>query len=393
MATTISTPAPTDLNTTMLLLASADHNTSVLTSLLKTSSPNVQDPDSKRTPLHAAIAGCDKDDPPEKLRAAEDTLKLLLQNGAIWNDLDRDGETPGCVAYRLGLKGLYEVMVEAGVRAELILARLGGWEEIEDEDDEDGGGEAAEGAERAEGGGNGIGVAVEVVSEEKDVNSENYLKSELKYHEDKLLDSDNNSVMMEWERDIMERSVEALLPGDKPGRSIMNIGFGMGIFDTIAQKKNVARHIIVEPHKDVLRKMKEEGWDKKPGVMILEGRWQDVLGSLTQTGETMDAIYFDTFAEDYSQLKLFFSEYVIALLAQEGGRFSFFHGLGADRRISYDVYTRVVEMDLFGAGLETTWEAFELGESERRKDQAWEGVRRKYWTLGEYKLPICMFME
>ncbi|KAG0639291.1 S-adenosyl-L-methionine-dependent methyltransferase [Tuber brumale] len=395
MATTISTPAPTDLNTTMLLLASADHNTSVLTSLLKTSSPNVQDPDSKRTPLHVAIAGCNKDDPPEKLRAAEDTLKLLLQNGAIWNDLDRDGETPGCVAYRLGLKGLYEVMVEAGVRAELILARLGGWEEIEDEDadDEDGGGEAVEGAEGVQKEGNGIGAAVEVVAEERDVNSENYLKSELKYHEDKLLDSDNNGVMMEWERDIMGRSVEALLPGDKPGRSIMNIGFGMGIFDTIAQKKNVSRHIIVEPHKDVLKKMKEEGWDKKPGVVILEGRWQDALDPLIQAGESIDAIYFDTFAEDYTQLKLFFSEYVIALLSQEGGRFSFFHGLGADRRISYDVYTRVVEMDLFDAGLEITWETFELGEGEGQKDQDWEGVRRRYWTLGEYKLPICMFME
>ena len=275
MATTISTPAPTDLNTTMLLLASADHNTSVLTSLLKTSSPNVQDPDSKRTPLHVAIAGCNKDDSPEKLRAAEDTLKLLLQNGAIWNDLDGDGETPGCIAYRLGLKGLYEVMVEAGVRAELVLARLGGWEEIDDDEDDDEGDE-----EWVETEGNGIGAAVEVVAEEKDVNSENYLKSELKYHEDKLLDSDNNGVMMEWERDIMERSVEALLPGEKSGRSILNIGFGMGIFDTLVQeKKNVARHIIVEPHKDVLKKMKEEGWDKKPGVEILEGRWQDV-GSL-----------------------------------------------------------------------------------------------------------------
>ncbi|CUS07455.1 unnamed protein product [Tuber aestivum] len=402
MATTIPTPAPTDLDTTMLLLASADHNTSVITSLLKTSSPNVQDPDSKRTPLHVAVAGSNKDDPPEKLRAAEDTLKLLLRNGAIWNDLDGNGETPGCVAYRLGLKGLYEVMVEAGVRAELLLARLGGWEEIEDEDGDDEGevlggekeGEgAAGGVEEVEQEGSGIGAAVEAVAGEKDVSSENYLNSELKYHEDKLLDSENNGVMMEWERNIMERSVEALLPGDKPGRGIMNIGFGMGIFDTLAQKKNVARHIIVEPHKDVLKKMKEEGWDRKPGVEILEGRWQDVLESLIQTGETVDAIYFDTFAEDYSQLKLFFSEYVVALLSQEGGRFSFFHGLGADRRISYDVYTRVVEMDLFDAGLETTWDTFELGEGEGQKEQEWEGVRRRYWTLGEYKLPICMFME
>jgi protein arginine N-methyltransferase 2 len=30
------------------------------------------------------------------------TLKLLLQNGAIWNDLDKKNETPGCIAGDLG---------------------------------------------------------------------------------------------------------------------------------------------------------------------------------------------------------------------------------------------------------------------------------------------------
>jgi protein arginine N-methyltransferase 2 len=101
-----------------------------------------------------------------------------------------------------------------------------------------------------------------------------------------------------------------------------------------------------------------------------------------------DAIYFDTFAEEYSALKTFFSEFVIALLA-EGGRFSFFHGLGADRRVSWDVYTRVVELDLLDAGLETTWVDVEIDVS----DEEWKGVRRRYWDVGGvYRLPVCEFV-
>ena len=109
---------------------------------------------------------------------------------------------------------------------------------------------------------------------------------------------------------------------------------------------------------------------------------------LVEAGEYFDAIYFDTFAEEYDALKTFFSEYVVALLEGENGRFGFFHGLGADRRVSYDVYTKVVEIDLKEIGLETRWEevAIEIG------DEEWGGVRRKYWDVGNvYKLPICTF--
>lgn len=94
---------------------------------------------------------------------------------------------------------------------------------------------------------------------------------------------------------------------------------------------------------------------------------------------------------------------MIALLSpvSDGGKFSFFHGLGADRRISYDVYTRVVEMDLFEAGLETKWEVVPLkrdGEEEgedrdmEEGGKVWDGVRRRYWVLREYKLPVCSFL-
>ena len=103
-----------------------------------------------------------------------------------------------------------------------------------------------------------------------------------------------------------------------------------------------------------------------------------------------DAIYFDTFAEDYKAFRMFFEEHVIALLKPEG-RWSFFHGLGADRRVCYDVYTKVVEMDLFEAGFDIEWEDVKVDEKEGEEE--WEGVRRKYWTLDTYRLPLCIYLN
>jgi protein arginine N-methyltransferase 2 len=89
---------------------------------------------------------------------------------------------------------------------------------------------------------------------------------------------------------------------------------------------------------------------------------------------------------------------VIALLEPDGGRFGFFHGLGADRRVSWDVYTRVVEIDLLDAGLQTQWTDVDIDvDADADKgvaaDSTWTGVRRKYWDVGAvYRLPLCTFL-
>lgn len=275
----------------MLLLAATDHNVAVLESLLKTTSANVLDPETQQTALHVAIASCTPSDTVEELKAAEETVRLLLQHGAIWNDLDCSGDTPGCIAGRLGLTGLYEIMVDAGVRAEMLLSRMDDYEELsggEEESmelDED---EETPELVKAERGSVPLtdSTSVDGEHEKEDVNSADYLASKLTYHEDKLLDEDNNGVMMEWERGIMERTVEVLLPGKHIGKKVLNIGFGMGIIDTMFQEKKPSHHVIVEPHPDVLKRMKDDGWDKKEGVEILEGRWQDVRLSSLELWQT-----------------------------------------------------------------------------------------------------------
>ncbi|KLU84663.1 arginine N-methyltransferase 2 [Magnaporthiopsis poae ATCC 64411] len=92
-------------------------------------------------------------------------------------------------------------------------------------------------------------------------------------------------------------------------------------------------------------------------------------------------------------LRLFFTDLVPGLLDQHG-RFGFFNGLGADRQVCYDVYTRVVDMHLSEAGMDVDWISVDIDMERMREAGAgeWEGVKRRYWTLDKYQLPVCTFL-
>ncbi|KAF4632582.1 hypothetical protein G7Y89_g5537 [Cudoniella acicularis] len=428
--------APIDENTQTILLHASQHNLAALKPFLRIpGNASVQDPETGYTPLHAAIAACGPvqaetptntdahngdqingngkrelqeaegdaagEDQEEEvdIEAAKAVLKELFMSGAIWNDLDVANETPGCLAWRLGQKELYQLCVDAGARAEMLLGLMGKYEALNSgsDDEEDGENEDENGTAEIE-----IEPEPEV-EEKKDVNSEDYLASELKFEDDKLLDADKNGVMMAWETDIMRRTVDLLLPPspENTGKRILNIGFGMGIIDGMFKETKPLSHHIVEAHPAVLAKLAEpdsdfgSAWEASAPeggkYKIHAGRWQEVLPSLLEAGEIFDAIYFDTFGEDYSALKEFFSEFVPGLL-DEGGKFGFFNGLGADRRVCYDVYGKVVECDLSEAGLDVEWTDVEVGKLGEEGEGEWEGVRRRYWTLEVYRLPVCTFL-
>ncbi|KAH8730430.1 S-adenosyl-L-methionine-dependent methyltransferase [Phaeosphaeriaceae sp. PMI808] len=381
--------------------AAERHDVPALKILLKEGSANVQDPTATvaTSPLHAAIASCEG-------KATDDdsaikTVELLLQNGAIWNDLNKEDETPGCIAFRLEQKKIYDVMVEAGVRAEILFAKmealgLGGNAAEEEEDNED---------DEDDESGDGPAVKKQKVSEEEvkeiqevveaqvldDVSLDNraYLKSQLRYKPGILLDESDNAVMMDWETQIMQRHAETINP--KSGLKVMNVGHGMGIVDTAIQTHNPAEHHIIEAHPQVHQRLREQGWYDKPNVHIHEGRWQDVLPKLLEQGVVLDGIYYDTFAEDYAALREFFADYVVGLLASDGV-FGWYNGLGADRQICYDVYTKVAEIDLYEAGFDTVWEEIDVPKGLHDKKN-WEGTRRPYWTIDVYRLPINKFVK
>jgi protein arginine N-methyltransferase 2 len=354
-----------DLTTQSLLLAAANHDLSALKDLLKTTSATVQDSETGFTPLHAAIAACEpldeqntNGDAPHTLEderkktneAAADTVRLLLQSGAIWNDLDSNNETPGCIALRLGLQEIYQLIVDAGVRAELLLSRLdeyqllGNTEDSDEDEEEEVIDESMEDSAISDSVAN-VGGAENPSAPATGTTTTNtaYLEDQVAFTDTTLLDSTNQGVMMSWETPIMERHASLLLP--QPGLRVLNVGHGMGIIDNAFQSLSPASHHIIEAHPTVLAKMRETGWFEKPNVVIHEGRWQDVLPKLVMGGEDgseilFDAMYFDTFAEEYKALKEFFSEWVVQLLDSDG-QLSFFNGMGADRQVCYDVYTKV----------------------------------------------------
>jgi len=333
--------------------AAERHDVPALKVLLKEGSAKVEDPTAtvSKSPLHAAIASCGKaEDGKEADAEAVQTVELLLQNGAIWNDLNGEDDTPGCIALKLGQKKIYDIMVEAGVRAEILFAKMEalglGTSTVEEEDDEE---EATDeitedrpAAKKQKVSEEEVKEIQELTEEPKldDVSLDNhaYLKSELRYKEGILLDESDNAVMMDWEDQIMRRHAETINP--KPGLKVMNVGHGLGLVDTAIQTHNPAEHHIIEAHPQVHKRLRQTGWYDKPNVHIHEGRWQDILPKLIEQGVVLDGIYYDTFAEDYAALKEFFAEYVVQLLAPDGV-FGWYNGLGADRQICYDVYTKV----------------------------------------------------
>ena len=103
----------------------------------------------------------------------------------------------------------------------------------------------------------------------------------------KTLYSDNELIMMEFERPMMEAAAKTI--GEKGG-DVMNVGFGMGIVDSEIQKYNPKSHTIIEIHPDIQKRILKDNWDLKPNVNLFFGDWRSFVDDIPP----MDAIYFDT---------------------------------------------------------------------------------------------------
>lgn len=120
--------------------------------------------------------------------------------------------------------------------------------------------------------------------------------------------------MMDWEAPLMKRHAE-IIAGTKG--DVMNVGFGMGIIDGYLQTHNPRSHTIIEAHPDVHAHMIRQGWPKKKGVRVEFGRWQTVLEGIIKSNEALeggnanpdarlfDGVFFDTYGEDYDDLREF----------------------------------------------------------------------------------------
>ncbi|GLB37462.1 putative S-adenosyl-L-methionine-dependent protein-arginine N- methyltransferase that methylates the delta-nitrogen atom of arginine residues to form N5-methylarginine (type IV) in target proteins [Lyophyllum shimeji] len=270
-------------------------------------------------------------------------VRVLIERGAVWNAVDNLKNTAGDIALSFNDLETYMVIRDAGIRAELLLSLLSSKASIQ----------------------SSSSVVLREIDSSAAGSTEAFLSSNLKFIKDAYgqdicvlkIGDEEVGVMMGWEQGIMEDTVRRLCDGHPNAQKlkILNIGFGLGIIDSLFQAlaTRPAEHVIIEPHADVLQYIKERGWYDKPGVRILEGKWQDVLDSDAIVGVGgFDVIYTDTFSEDYGELRQFF-ERLPDLLAGPESRFSFFNGLGATNALFYDVYMRIAELHLADVGIDT----------------------------------------
>ncbi|KAG2750251.1 hypothetical protein P692DRAFT_20952825 [Suillus brevipes Sb2] len=313
----------------------------------------------------------------------EQLVKLLIEEGAIWNAVDNLQNTAGDIALSLNNAACYNLIRDAGIRSELLLTLLSSQTSLNPTPSS---------------------FVLRDVDNSAVASTDAFLSSKLRYTQDAhgqdicLLDLDDGQevgVMMGWEREIMQKTVEKLCIDHgktNQGLKVLNVGFGLGIIDNLLQNLSTppALHVIVEPHRDVLAHMKEQGWYDKKGVSILEGKWQDCIasGALQGFGK-FDVIYTDTFSENYSELHKFF-KHLRDLLASSESRFSFFNGLGATNALFYDVYTRLSELHLADAGADVVWSDVDV--SAQKDEERW-GETRKYFSLPIYYLPIAKLKQ
>jgi hypothetical protein len=108
-------------------------------------------------------------------------------------------------------------------------------------------------------------------------------------NEEVLLSSNEQQVMMKWEKPYMEESINML----EPSGDVLEIGFGCGYSATQILKHHTPKsYTVIECDPVVIEKAKE--WRKdypQTPIHIVEGTWQEKLSTLGK----FDEIYFDDF--------------------------------------------------------------------------------------------------
>lgn len=386
-----------------------------------------EEPTTTTTPLHLICTHVPKDLTQDEVAIVSQMVEILFEYGAGWSFTDINNDTPGCILIERGLTDLpiYQQIVDAGVRAELLLRKVSEYDmevisDTEDLDHESIAGKSEKTEETMADEADEIKtandtkesasagkVASDDAPDAPSQNQQSYLNTKLEYVDDALVTKDRkDGVMMSWESDIMQLGANTLFKGAYIDTNeldsevnVLNIGFGMGIIDTMIQAKKPTMHYICEAHPDVLEKLKTDGWFDKPNVKILAGRWQDELPLLLNQGVFFNGIYYDTFSEHYSDMLDLF-DLVVGLLKPHGV-FSFFNGLGADRQVIYQVYRKLVELDLANYGLECKFvdvdvpdTLFKSKSDEKDADSSvWDNIKRSYWSCPTYYHPVVKFID
>ena len=275
-----------------------------------------------------------------------EVVRSLLAAGAPWNELDVDNHCAGEWASASGHAELAQALIEHAVQAELVLGVVGRRDR------------------------------------EPDLS---YLATPVRYDgDDKLLDENNDAVMMSWEAPLMREHARVICAtkGD-----VLNVGFGMGIIDGYIADENVTRsHTIIEAHPDVHAHMRRVGWHARENVRVECGRWQTVLSAIADANDALpggvtnenarlfDGVFFDTYGEEWDDMREFHA--LLPRVMRPGGVYSYFNGLAPDNIFFHTVYCQLAAKELARLGFET---AFDVVPIDTKSAEIWKGVKRRYW--------------
>ena len=332
-------------------------------------------------------------------------VNALLALGAPWNAVDRKGRCAGTVALNAGHQEIVNRMVEAGVESELMFYDIEKKAKALRKQQQPSQTTTATTTTTTSTTSNATTPTTTpttttppTTTVPSGMTSDGYVKQKLKYvgrgAAAALVDERGAGVMMQWEKPLMEAHAKILCmfsTQEKRGADVLNVGFGMGLIDTAiqnmaAQGHAPRTHTIIEAHPDVYQKMLNDGWDKRPGVRIFHGRWQDVLRERGQELGDFDGVFFDTF-DDVDHMRDFMDH--LPTLVRPGGIYSFFNGLCPENIIFQGVACQVIKLELEqmpGGGFDTDFLRMDV---ECEDASLWEGTPFRYYFRNDYHLPVC----
>ncbi|TNN20206.1 Protein arginine N-methyltransferase 2 isoform 1 [Schistosoma japonicum] len=327
-----------------------------------------------------------------------DIVNYLLSEGAPWNAVDRSYLCAGDYAAKNKQQDCIDALINHAVMCEFLLSMA--------ESSSDSG----ELLENVDSMSFATATKVSVKNSSQPLNA-SYLASRLEYSDDgkSLIDTNTHlAVMMDWETPIMEQHAAWICHADMKNSTVnlpirvLNVGFGMGIVDTIIQKYSPDSHFIIEAHSEVLEKMKSEGWFTKPGVRILPNKWQDAVVLLAKDISEgvlprFTGIFFDTYAEDDNDLREFHTwlPKLLVVPNQQNlgdefylGRYSYYNGLCPDNVFFHGVACETMRLHLKRLAINCVFDAVAVDVTDPK---LWKDVSQRYWHFDTYYLPKCTF--
>ncbi|KAL3817400.1 hypothetical protein ACHAXA_011029 [Cyclostephanos tholiformis] len=328
--------------------------------------------------------------------------RALLNAGAPWNALDRMGMCAGDHAVAGEWWDVVDLLVDVGTRSELILGAsirlsrsIGGGSARTDADFDTTTSSGSECTTMTTTTASTTSTEAIPVSHEPSTKPSYLNHSNVRYDASctLLLDDDDDAVMMEWERPIMEAHASVLTHGGRRGMRVLNVGFGLGIVDAALQAHGPSMHVIIEAHPTVHAKMIADGWDKRDNVRICYGRWQEEMPKLIAEGAKFDGIFYDTYGEHFTDLEDF-HDAMSKVLDVPNGVYSFFNGLAPDNLFFHGVACSCIKAQLSHMGLDAEFAQCEISSNAAGADETWEGVRRRYWHgRSTYYLPVITWKK